>query len=577
VEPKPLSIRPMPPVKDTFAQLKEAAQYSASSLLGRGSRNLFFTIARSIIEQSATARLDAASDWQNQTMTDAYLSGRESLALFSNISYLFEAPVESISALERAANLTHRALLFNAELRAKTLAPEVEAGFLLESEQYPYFFGTSRIPGELRDERFHAPDSRHFIVSFKGQFYRINLGPEQPRCADLAATFEEIVRSHSSTQQKIGILTALPRPRWANIRRQLATSTVNAKSLRSIDEALFLVALDLGCRCENRTEAMRNLIFGDFASRWFDKSHQLIVLGDGTAGINRDHSFLDGHPTLRYVQYLTSEVDPRCNDSGKAMHFEMIKWHVDELLSKAISDTELTLAAEAAQFSIDTWDSPELGTEAAKSCGLNADFIMQAAIHMACYKVFGRFINSTEAVHMRHTQSGRYDSILTLTPAMARLVSKFDQANQSERRQLIALGQEAHRDRIRSCKKGNSPILHLTALLSSNIKFGPLSLKSDGIYWRGQRKLMAAPWHDITSCTVTTSHPGARPGLECSGFTDTYPGVVGVSYLVKRDRTTVYIKADNDKLGFADAIKRELTQALGDLMAAARQSSGSKT
>jgi hypothetical protein len=50
-----------------------------------------------------------------------------------------------------------------------------------------------------------------------------------------------------------------------------------------------------------------------------------------------------------------------------------------------------------------------------------------------------------------------------------------------------------------------------------------------------------------------------------------------VSYLVKRDRTTVYIKADNDKLGFADAIKRELTQALGDLMAAARQSSGSKT
>jgi len=156
-------------------------------------------------------------------------------------------------------------------------------------------------------------------------------------------------------------------------------------------------------------------------------------------------------------------------------------------------------------------------------------------------------------------------------------VSKFDQANQSERRQLIALGQEAHRDRIRSCKKGNSPILHLTALLSSNIKLGPLSLKSDGIYWRGQRRLMAAPWHDITSCTVTTSHPGARPGLECSGFTDTYPGVVGVSYLVKRDRTTVYIKADNDKLGFADAIKRELTQALGDLMAAARQSSGSKT
>ncbi|MBM4250553.1 MAG: choline/carnitine O-acyltransferase [Deltaproteobacteria bacterium] len=572
---KPLSLRPMPPVKDTLAELRDAARYAETSLGDRWRRDIFFTVARSIIERSATLKQGAARDWQNQTMTDAYLTGRESLALFSNISYLFEKPDQNISAVERAANLTRRALLFHRELKTNSLAPEVESGYLLESEQYPYFFGTSRLPGELKDARLHVPDARHFVVAYQGHFYRIDLDDTVPTCADLVATFQGIVASPRDTEAQVGLLTALPRPSWAMIRRQLATSAVNASSLSSMDEALFLLALDfdfngdMDQQSTHRTAAMRHLILGNFASRWFDKSHQLIVTGDGTAGINRDHSFLDGHPTLRYVQYLNAELETSCV-GGKALNFASIKWQIDNQLAQTIATTATMLHAEAEQFAIDTWDAMELGTVEAKALGLNADFIMQAAIHMACFKVFGRFINSTEAVHMRHTQSGRYDSILTLTPAMARLVHEFGEAHQTERRRLISAGQEAHRDRIRACKKGHSPVLHLTALLSSNITWGPLSLKSDGIYWRGRHRIMAAPWQDITACTVTTSHPGARPGLACSGFTDTYPGVVGVSYLVKSDRTTIYLKADHDKLSVAAPIKREIAQALVDLMAAAR-------
>ena len=162
MEAKPLSVRPMPEIKDTLAQLSEAAQYSEHSAYDKWRRNLFFALARFILENSAAGKQESPSDWQNKTMTDSYLIGRESLALFSNISYLFETPSANVTAIERAASIARRALMFHKEIQSGSLTPEVEAGYLLESEQYPYFFGTSRVPGESCDERQHAPRSRHF-------------------------------------------------------------------------------------------------------------------------------------------------------------------------------------------------------------------------------------------------------------------------------------------------------------------------------------------------------------------------------------------------------------------------------
>ena len=36
-------------------------------------------------------------------------------------------------------------------------------------------------------------------------------------------------------------------------------------------------------------------------NRWYDKSHQLIISGNGKAGLNRDHTAVDGNPTARYI------------------------------------------------------------------------------------------------------------------------------------------------------------------------------------------------------------------------------------------------------------------------------------
>jgi carnitine O-acetyltransferase len=63
-------------------------------------------------------------------------------------------------------------------------------------------------------------------------------------------------------------------------------------------------------------------------NRWYDKSVQFLVYGDGRAGLNMEHSPIDGHTLLNLMSYcyeesakrgvfpcahaLSSEAPPRC-------------------------------------------------------------------------------------------------------------------------------------------------------------------------------------------------------------------------------------------------------------------------
>ena len=565
MDPKPLKTRHLPTLEHTWRQLQESARLVTRAWYSGLMNETFFAVAKFLLEPQQRLLSSDPEQWQNHAMTQSYLAGRESLALHSNVSYLFENTDQPITFIERAAHLAVRALKFAGEIARGTLSPEVESGYSLEQAQYPYFFGTSRLPGTDQDSLFHVHGSRHFIVAIEGHFYRVELGEGEPSTSELAATLSQIVTEHKNTEPTIGRLSALPRPIWTKHRQSLMESRVNATTLRSIDSGLFVLALDLepsGPTRRERRDAMRQLVLGNLHNRWFDKSHQLIVMADGSAGINRDHSFLDGHPTLRYVQHLCSDPMAPIVNKGQPLRFELLQWEISSETDQALKSATDKLAAEVASFTIDLWDHSDLSADIAKGAGLSADFLMQAAIHLASKQIFGTPVNITEAVHMRHTKGGRYDSILTLTREMHQVVTKFDSMTPSETVELLKAANEAHRARIKACKQGQSPVLHLIALLGADTKRGLFSVNGAGIYWGGRLKVLKAAWHDITSCAVTTSHPGYRPGLESSGFTDTYPGVLGISYLVKANQTTIYLKADHERQAQATIMRRELDRAL---------------
>lgn len=78
-----------------------------------------------------------------------------------------------------------------------------------------------------------------------------------------------------------------------------------------------------------------NIFLWFYLIRWFDKSFNLIVCADGTAGLNFEHSWGDGVGVLRYFQDISKDTseNPRCHPKNLNQEFNS-----DSLDVKKIGD-----------------------------------------------------------------------------------------------------------------------------------------------------------------------------------------------------------------------------------------------
>lgn len=108
----------------------------------------------------------------------------------------------------------------------------------------------------------------------------------------------------------IGVLSTENRKTWSTLRETLQRDHLNAASLRVIDDALFVVCLD-DAAPDSLAELCSNFLCGTYGlsggvqigtctNRWYDKL-QIIVCADGSAGINFEHTGVDGHTVLRFA------------------------------------------------------------------------------------------------------------------------------------------------------------------------------------------------------------------------------------------------------------------------------------
>lgn len=113
-------------------------------------------------------------------------------------------------------------------------------------------------------------------------------------------------------RNSIGVLSTENRRIWSSLRRALISNKNNESCLEVVDNALFVVCLD-DTTPENLAELCANFLCGTYdlkngiqvgtcTNRWYDKL-QIIVCADGAAGINFEHTGVDGHTVLRYVQF----------------------------------------------------------------------------------------------------------------------------------------------------------------------------------------------------------------------------------------------------------------------------------
>lgn len=95
----------------------------------------------------------------------------------------------------------------------------------------------------------------------------------------------------------------------------METQAVNAKSLKNIDDSIFVFCLDDYSSPLDLDLSHRNIFHGrNGRNRWFDKALQFIVENNGRAGINGEVSTLCIY-NRRVIQYFFLAFTSRCSDS----------------------------------------------------------------------------------------------------------------------------------------------------------------------------------------------------------------------------------------------------------------------
>lgn len=296
----------------------------------------------------------------------------------------------------RAASLITSTLKFIDALRNKSLEPDVFRGTPLCMSQFSRLFGTARMPTENGCYIQSDDQSKHIVVLAHSQFYHFEVFDDE---GNIAVTEKEVVANlkairadatktavHDIAKNAVGVLTTESRPVWARLRDRLNEGQENREALQVVDSALFIVCLD-HVSPQTSDELSTNMLCGSYeidqgvqvgtcTNRWYDKlqvgtqskvdpescatpglfSHvipssncwllffffcqKIIVCKNGSAGINFEHTGVDGHTVLRFVSDIYTDTILRfaqtINSQTKSI-FHSLTQNGDKRRSSSIS------------------------------------------------------------------------------------------------------------------------------------------------------------------------------------------------------------------------------------------------
>jgi carnitine O-acetyltransferase len=343
---------------------------------------------------------------------------------------------------------------------------------------------------------------------------------------------------------------------------------VTRAALACVDEALFVVALDLGSTPADSGAVADLVRQGNLDNRWFDKSLQLVVFANGKAALSFEHSAVDGHNGIRVAAEAQQRAAmPRCGRAESRLSPRRLVFRVPPEFCTMIESQRRDLAAQQAGRATRTLDAQGFGTTLWRALGVSADAAIQLALQLAAVRTWGELPAINEAVQLRHFRHGRYDTIYTVTPESRDFVQAVLRGEGGAA--VVRAAAAAHRRLIAVCQRGDSPVLHYSAVLAAQRDHACLRADGEGLHVFGHRVARDPGYHALMHCRITTSNAGARPGVEVFGFADAEPGVLGAAYLVKADRVTLHLKADGELRSSLARFAHALAEALASVAAAA--------
>lgn len=530
---------------------------------------------------------------------DSYLNYDESVVLNVNPFFvLADDPMPSAATdlqVSRAASLVVSSLQFCAKLRRGELVPDTWRGKPLCMMQYDYLFATARMPSSAGDRIESYAGSQHIVVMSHGLFYffdvlwpaceelcisEAQLCDNLRRIRDDAAAVMAGASAADARATRIGVLTTDSRAEWAAARADLAKAADNAELLRVVDSALFVLCLDDDSPTEPN-EIARAMLHGSYrltddvqcgsmTNRWFDKL-QIIVCANGAAGVNFEHTRVDGHTVLRFVSdvfadtimrfaaKISAGIDPtfasaaptrlarngsldprgarlpaRSAVSPRAAAAEPDPWprRLDwqaprgSRLRRHVRFAEMRLSDLVWQHETCCLEFERFGKLAITKLGASPDAFVQLALSAAYFSLYGQIVCVYEPVQTKMFTHGRTEAARTMTPDVARFARTWasdsgDNAKEAALRAGLASVGELHR--LASAGKGVDR--HLFALFKMWERGAPAGSARPPLF-------ADKAWDALNRSILSTSNCG-NPALRLFGFGPVVEDGYGVGYIIK--------------------------------------------
>ncbi|EAW07599.1 choline/carnitine O-acyltransferase [Aspergillus clavatus NRRL 1] len=444
---------------------------------------------------------------------DSYLNYDNPVVLNLNPFFLLEddpTPARN-NQVTRAASLVVSALSVVRAVRREELPPDTVRGTPLCMYQYSRLFGTARLPTDNGCVISQDPHAKHIVVLSRGQFYWFDVLDDNSDLImsekDIAVNLQVIIGDAVQTpiqdaaKGALGVLSTENRKVWSGLRDILTKDegSNNSECLDIVDRALFVVCLDwtepenTSQLCANMlcgtSEVVRGVQVGTCTNRWYDKL-QIIVCKNGSAGINFEHTGVDGHTVLRFASDLytdtilrfaktingqapslwaTTSPDPSKREPRSFGNVSTtprkLEWDMVPELSIALRFAESHLADLLQQHEFAVLDFEGYGKNFITSMGLSPDAFVQMAFQAAYYGLYGRVENTYEPAMTKFFLHGRTEAIRSVTNECVDFVRTFWADNPAEQKvDALRKATEKHTAITKECSKGQGQDRHLYAL-----------------------------------------------------------------------------------------------------------------
>ena len=507
---------PVPDLESTcqrYLESLKALQSPREQAESRAAVDEFLKTDGPALQEKLKNYASSKTSYIEQFWYDSYLNFDNPVVLNLNPFFLLEddpTPARN-NQVPRAASLVVSALSFVRAVRREELPPDTARGTPLCMYQYSRMFGTARVPTENGCVIGQDPSAKHMVVLCRGQFYWFDVLDENSDLImtekDIALNLQTIIADAEQTPLQeaargaLGVLSTENRKVWSGLREIMTKdgTSNNAECLEIVDNALFALCLDdtepssTSDLCANMlcgtSEVVKGVQVGTCTNRWYDKL-QIIVCKNGSAGINFEHTGVDGHTVLRFASdvytdtilrfaktingqaptlWATASPDPAKRDPRSFGNVSTtprkLEWDMTPELSIALRFAESHLADLLQQHEFRVLDFQGYGKNFITSMGFSPDAFIQMAFQAAYYGLYGRIENTYEPAMTKVFLHGRTEAVRPVTPECVDFVRTFWGDNPAEAKvDAFRKATAKHTALTKDCSKGQGHDRHLYAL-----------------------------------------------------------------------------------------------------------------